>query len=44
MLRNAIFNDAQRPAYDFKFKREVATVFDDMAVRSASYYIENSGM
>ncbi len=34
MLKAAIYNDAKRPAYDFKFKREVSTVFDDMAVRS----------
>ncbi len=44
MLKDAIFNDAQRPAYDFKFNKEVATVFDDMVVRSVPYYIEMQRM
>ncbi|MGB5274165.1 MAG: carboxy-S-adenosyl-L-methionine synthase CmoA [Flavobacteriaceae bacterium] len=44
MPKDAIFNDAQRPAYDFKFNKEVATVFDDMVVRSVPYYIEMQRM
>ncbi len=44
MPKDAIFNDAQRPAYDFKFNKEVATVFDDMVVRSVPYYVEMQRM
>lgn len=40
MSKDAIFDDPQRPAYDFKFNKEVVTVFDDMVVRSVPFYIE----
>ncbi len=44
MQKDIVFKDAQRPAYDFKFNKEVATVFDDMVVRSVPYYEEMQRM
>lgn len=38
--KDAIFNDPVKPAYDFKFNKDVATVFDDMVVRSVPFYLE----
>jgi tRNA (cmo5U34)-methyltransferase len=40
MKKDAIFNDAERSAFDFKFNKEVVTVFDDMVVRSVPFYEE----
>ena len=40
MKKDAIFNDAGRSAFDFKFNKEVVTVFDDMVVRSVPFYEE----
>ncbi|WP_373519444.1 methyltransferase domain-containing protein [Pricia sp.] len=40
MKKDSVFKDAQKPAYDFKFNKEVATVFDDMVVRSVPFYEE----
>lgn len=44
MLKDHVFKDAQRPIYDFKFNTEVATVFDDMVVRSVPFYKEMQRM
>jgi len=44
MKKDSVFKDAQRPAYDFKFNKEVATVFDDMVVRSVPFYGEMQRM
>ncbi|NNE77220.1 MAG: carboxy-S-adenosyl-L-methionine synthase CmoA [Pricia sp.] len=44
MQKDIVFKDAQRPAYDFEFDKEVATVFDDMVVRSVPYYKEMQRM
>jgi len=44
MQKDIVFKDAQRPVYDFKFNKEVATVFDDMVVRSVPYYEEMQRM
>jgi tRNA (cmo5U34)-methyltransferase len=44
MQKDAVFKDAQRPAYDFKFNKEVAMVFDDMVVRSVPFYLEMQRM
>ena len=44
MQKDNVFKDAQRPAYDFKFNKEVATVFDDMVVRSVPFYEEMQRM
>ncbi len=40
MQKDVVFKDSHRPAYDFKFNKEVATVFDDMVVRSVPFYEE----
>jgi len=40
MLKDNVFQDAQWPAYTFKFNKEVATVFDDIVVRSVPFYEE----
>ncbi|MEA3477767.1 MAG: carboxy-S-adenosyl-L-methionine synthase CmoA [Bacteroidota bacterium] len=40
MNKDAIFDDAERSALDFKFNKEVVTVFDDMVVRSVPFYEE----
>ncbi len=44
MNKDNVFKDAQKPAYDFKFNKEVATVFDDMVVRSVPFYEEMQRM
>lgn len=44
MSKDIVFKDAQKPAYDFKFNKEVATVFDDMVVRSVPFYEEMQRM
>lgn len=44
MQKDTVFKDVERPAYDFKFNKEVATVFDDMVVRSVPYYEEMQRM
>lgn len=44
MNKDKVFKDTQRPAYDFKFNKEVATVFDDMVVRSVPFYEEMQRM
>jgi len=40
MKKDAIFNNAEKPAYDFAFNKDVASVFDDMVVRSVPFYVE----
>jgi len=40
MKKDQIFNDSENPASDFKFNKEVVTVFDDMVVRSVPFYVE----
>jgi len=40
MKKDQIFNDSENPASDFKFNKEVVTVFDDMVVRSVPFYEE----
>ena len=40
MQKDVVFKNEERPAYDFKFNKEVATVFDDMVVRSVPFYTE----
>ena len=40
MQKDVVFKNEDRPAYDFKFNKEVATVFDDMVVRSVPFYTE----
>lgn len=40
MEKDKIFDNAEHPALDFKFNKEVVTVFDDMVVRSVPFYIE----
>ena len=40
MEKDKIFDDTEYPALDFKFNKEVVTVFDDMVVRSVPFYIE----
>ncbi len=44
MNKDNVFKNAQKPAYDFKFNKEVATVFDDMVVRSVPFYEEMQRM
>lgn len=44
MNKDLVFKDPQRPTYDFKFNKEVATVFDDMVVRSVPFYAEMQRM
>lgn len=40
MDKDEIFKNEARPIGDFNFNEEVATVFDDMLVRSVPYYQE----
>jgi tRNA (cmo5U34)-methyltransferase len=40
VLTDTIFNNTEKPASDFTFNKEVATVFDDMVVRSVPFYLE----
>ncbi len=44
MKKDIVFRNPQKPAYDFKFNKEVATVFDDMVVRSVPFYEEMQRM
>ncbi len=44
MSKDAIFNDPLKPAFDFKFNKDVVTVFDDMVVRSVPFYVEMQRM
>ena len=39
-VRDDIFDEPRPAVGDFKFDRSVATVFDDMVVRSVPYYLE----
>lgn len=40
IIKDEVFKDAEKPVVDFKFDKSVATVFDDMVVRSVPFYIE----
>jgi len=40
LKKDVIFNNVGKPAYDFSFNKDVATVFDDMVVRSVPLYQE----
>ena len=40
MEEDKIFDSTEKSALDFKFNKEVVTVFDDMVVRSVPFYIE----
>jgi tRNA (cmo5U34)-methyltransferase len=40
MEKDKIFDNSENPALDFKFNKEVVTVFDDMVVRSVPFYTE----
>ena len=40
MKKDQVFNNSENPASDFKFDREVVSVFDDMVVRSVPFYAE----
>ena len=40
MEKDKIFDDTEYAALDFKFNKEVVTVFDDMVVRSVPFYVE----
>jgi tRNA (cmo5U34)-methyltransferase len=40
MKKDQVFNNNENPASDFKFDKEVVTVFDDMVLRSVPFYAE----
>lgn len=44
MNTDKVFKNPDRPVVDFKFNEEVATVFDDMVVRSVPFYMEMQRM
>jgi len=44
MARDEVFGNTAARGGDFQFNEEVASVFDDMLVRSVPFYLEQQGL